>query len=106
MHGHPPPPDTLETLELTFDTPVFATQVNIHQNHQPGFVTKVEVIDERGQTTAVYTGTAELASTCPYVSEISFEPILYRVVGVKLTIDQRRDANWCEIDAVELVGMP
>lgn len=102
----PATPDTLETLELTFDTPVFATQVNIHQNHQPGFVTKVEVIDERGQTTAVYTGTAELASTCPYVSEISFEPILYRVVGVKLTIDQRRDANWCEIDAVELVGMP
>jgi hypothetical protein len=66
----------------------------------------VEVIDERGQTTAVYTGTAELASTCPHVSEISFEPILHRVVGVKLTIDQRRDANWCEIDAVELVGMP
>lgn len=99
-------PDTLETLELSYDIPVFASQINIYYNHQPGYVTKVEVLDERGHTTTVYTGTARLQNVCPYVQEIPFPPTISRVVGVKLTIDQRRDANWSEIDAVELLGIP
>jgi hypothetical protein len=37
--------------------------------------------------------------------QVSFTPTLFRVNGVKLTIDQRKDANWSEIDAVELVGV-
>ncbi len=99
-------PDTLETLELTYKTPVFASQINIYQNHQPGFVSSVEVRDERGRYTTIYTGTARLQNVCPYVQEISFSPPIFRIVGVKLTIDQRRDANWSEVDAVELIGVP
>lgn len=99
-------PDTLETLELTYETPVFAKQVNIYQNHQPGFVTQIALLGENGDAVTVYTGTAKLESTCPHVTQVTFEAPVFRVVGVKLTIDQRRDANWSEIDAVELVGMP
>lgn len=102
----PATPDTLETLEVTFETPVFASQINIHQNHQPGFVTEVELLDERGSYTTVYTGTARLQSVCPQVMKVSFEPLIFRVVGARLTIDQRGDANWSEIDAVELIGIP
>ncbi len=47
-----------------------------------------------------------LNPTCPAVMEVGFEPPLLRIVGVRLTIDQRVDANWSEIDAVELVGKP
>ncbi len=99
-------PDTVETLEVEYETPVFATQVNIYQNHQPGFVSSVEVLDERGRWSEVYSGTVELENVCPYKMEVTFEPLLFRVVGVKLTIDQRKDANWSEIDAVELIGAP
>jgi streptogramin lyase len=103
----PATPDTLETLELEYDTPVFATQVNIHQNHQPGFVAKVELLDERGEWNTVYEAEeVELHNVCPYKMEISFEPLLFRVMSVKITVDQRQDANWSEIDAVELIGAP
>ncbi len=102
----PATPDTLETLELTYDTPVFAKQVNIYQNHQPGFVTQIALLGENDSAITVYTGTARLESTCPHVTQVTFEAPVFRVVGVKLTIDQRRDANWSEIDAVELIGMP
>jgi sugar lactone lactonase YvrE len=102
----PATPDTLETLELSFETPVFATGVNIYQNHQPGFVSKVEVLDERGTYSSVYTGTAQLQNICPDVHEVRFSPLLFRVKGVRLTVDQRGDANWAEIDAVELLGIP
>ncbi len=99
-------PNGLETLELTFETPVFAMGVNIHQNHRPGFISRVEVIDEDGQATRVYIGRPALSATCPDVLEITFGPTLRRIVGVRLTIDQRSGANWNEIDAVELLGIP
>ncbi len=99
-------PDSLEELELRFADPVFATQVNIHQNHQPGFITNVELLDTRGNATSVYTSTAELQEECPNVLEVSFERTERQIVGVRLTIDQRSGANWNEIDAVELVGLP
>lgn len=99
-------PNGLETLELGFDEPVFATQVNIHQNHQPGFITEVELIDERGETTSVYRTAPRLQSECPYVLQVRFAQTPTRITGVKLTIDQRSGANWNEIDAVELIGVP
>jgi streptogramin lyase len=99
-------PNGLEELELGFEAPVFATQINVHQNHQPGFITRVELVDESGTVTRVYDSTAQLQEICPYVQEISFPQTLYRIVGVNLTIDQRSGANWNEIDAVELVGIP
>lgn len=99
-------PDTLETLELRFDTPVFATEVNIYQSHQPGFITNVQLIDDQGKLTSVYRAQAELQAECPSVLQVSLDRTAQPIVGVKLTIDQRGDINWSEIDAVELVGMP
>lgn len=99
-------PNGLDTLELTYDTPVFATQINVHQNHQPGFITQVEVRDERGNYTSVYRTAPKLQDECPYVLSIRFARTPSRIVGVRLTIDQRSGADWNEIDAVELVGLP
>jgi streptogramin lyase len=99
-------PDGLDTLEVSFDVPVQATGVNIHQNHQPGFITQVEVLDSQNKATSVYTGTARLHNVCPSTMEVSFDPMPFRISRVRLTIDQRSGANWSEIDAVELVGIP
>lgn len=99
-------PGTEETVELTFDEPVFADQVVIHQSHRPGFITAVELLDTGGTATTVYTGTAQLQADCPALLAITFERTLERISGVNLTIDQRPGSEWLEIDAVELVGIP
>jgi sugar lactone lactonase YvrE len=99
-------PNGLETLELSYETPVFARAISVHQNHHPGFISMIELIDERGETRTVYQGTPGRADTCPQVLTIEFEQTLTRIVGVRLTIDQRSGADWSEIDAVELVGLP
>lgn len=99
-------PNGLETIELRFRTRVFAIGLNIYQNHQPGFISKVELLDERGRTTQVYSGEPALSANCPGTLELSFEQTLTRIVAVRITVDQRSGANWSEIDAVELVGLP
>ncbi|GAB4448539.1 MAG: NHL repeat-containing protein [Chloroflexi bacterium OHK40] len=99
-------PNGLETLELRFRAPVFAVGVNIHQSYNPGFISKVELIDERGEATTVYTATPARSESCPAILEITFEQTLTRVTAVRLTVDQRPGANWAEIDAVELIGVP
>lgn len=98
-------PNGLEKLEVRFEQPVFATQVNIHQNHQPGFITNVELLDDAGKTLSVYKAEPALQAECPYVLTVDFVQTPRRIVGVRLTVDQRSGANWNEIDAVELVGV-
>lgn len=98
-------PNGIDTLEVRFDTPVYASKINIHQNHQPGFIGKVELLDELGAYTTVYTNTTALTPECPKVLAITFQPTLHRIVGARLTIDQKGGANWTELDAVELIGM-
>lgn len=97
-------PNGLETVEVRFTEPLFATGINVYQNHQPGFITQIELIDERGTSTQVYSATAQLSPTCPLVLTVPVSQTLFRVVGAKLTVDQRSGASWSEIDAIELVG--
>jgi len=100
-------PNTLETLEVRFATPVFAVGLNVHQSYTPGFISKIELLDERGEARTVYTATPAPAETCPAVLSVTFAQTLTRVVGARLTVDQRAGATtWAEIDAVELVGTP
>jgi hypothetical protein len=99
-------PNGLETLELRFRAPVFAVGVVIHQSYNPGFISKVELIDERGEAKTVFTATPAATPPCPQPLELSFEQTLTRIVAVRLTVDQRPGANWNEIDAVELIGVP
>lgn len=99
-------PNGLETLELRFRAPVFAVGVTVYQSYNPGFVTRVELIDERGEARTVYTAEPAPATGCPLPLAITFDQTLTRVGAVRLTVDQRPGANWNEIDAVELIGVP
>jgi sugar lactone lactonase YvrE len=102
----PAAPDTLDTLEVRFPNPVFATGVDVHQSFNPGLVTKVELIDERGRASTVYTASPARGGPCPAVLEARFDQTLTRVAAVRLTVDQRGGSDWAEIDAVELIGVP
>ncbi|MEI7771702.1 MAG: hypothetical protein WCI67_17050, partial [Chloroflexales bacterium] len=99
-------PSGLDRLDLKFKTPVFATRLTIYQNHQPGYISQVELVDERGEVIPVYTGTPALSDICPLALPISFDQTLSRIVSVRVTVDQRGGANWSEVDAVELIGVP
>ena len=98
--------DTVEWLELRYDTPVYPTEVNIIQTHSPDQVVMVELIDTEGTYHEVYTGEPEnLWEECPYTLSILVWAD-YQAVGVKITIDQSViEPTWNEIDAVELVGI-
>lgn len=99
-------PDSQETLELGFDQPLYATQLNIYQTHQPGSIVRIDLTDIRGSSTTVYTNTAALIDTCPFVQTVDFGPTLSPVVSVTLSLDQSNGTSWNEIDAVEIVGLP
>lgn len=94
------------SLTVMFDTPVIATEVNIHQTYTPGSIVSIELLLEGGDTLEVPDSADPVGNTeCPGVftidvSGLSAEP----VVGVTINVDQSIGGNWNEIDAVELVG--
>lgn len=101
----PATPGSRETLTVTFADPVFATGLIIYQNHQPGYIALVELIDEQGTAKTVYRAEPAPAPECPFALTITVEQTLTRIVGARITLDQR-DGSWSEIDAVALIGVP
>jgi hypothetical protein len=94
----------LDWLELTYDTPVVPTEINIYETHSPGFIVEVEVIDEMGDYYSIWTGDPELDAECPRIFSLTVTGVDFPVQGVRINLDQT-DGNWNEIDAVELVGI-
>ncbi len=97
---------TEEWIELTYETLVYPTQVNIYQTYYPNQVVKVELIDSTSEYHVIYTGEPESIEQCPYVLSIPVKDADYLVAGIRITIDQTEAQDWNEIDAVELVGAP
>lgn len=98
--------NTVEWIELDYDTPVLPTEVNIFQSYNPNQVVLVELRDLEGNYHTIYTGEPQDESDdCPFVLNIPVEGADKQVDGVKITVDQSVLQDWCEIDAVELVGI-
>ena len=93
-----------ETLTLYYNTPVEPTQINIHQNYNPGAITSVELIPEEGDFTIPIANSADTRTACPGVFSLDVNLSL-NVIGVIIRLDQTLIADWNEIDAVELVGL-
>ncbi len=93
-----------ETLTLFYDTPVQPTQINIHQNFNPGAITSVELIPAEGDFTVPVANSAGTATECPGIFSLDIE-INLEVIGVVINLDQTIVGDWNEIDAVELVGL-
>jgi hypothetical protein len=99
-----------EFLQLTYDTAVTPTQIEIYETWNPGTVVKVEVANDAGERLTVYEGQAvdlRATDTCPNVTAIPVTGVEGKFNQVIITIDQTVLASaWTEIDAVELVGEP
>lgn len=97
-----------DSLTLFFNQLVFPSQVNIHQNYNPGAITGVQLANsETGETFDLPNSADPVGNTaCPGVFSLTIDPLDFPVDSVVITLDQTLTNNWNEIDAVELIGLP
>lgn len=90
-----------EWLELTFETPVYATTLRVHETLNAGFIYKVDFVDPEGGKHTVWQG--QDTTSCPGWFGGEFERTPYLVERVIL---HTQIGGYEEIDAVELTGVP
>lgn len=100
--------NTKEWIELTYEIPVYPTEITIYMSYNPSQVTEVQIIDVQGKAYTVIEAEPEEVPYCPDAYQISLELTKKILVNkVKIFIDQSvLGLGWNEIDAVELVGYP
>jgi len=91
---------------LTYTQPVIPTRIIIYQTYHPGAVSRVEVVDEAGNSIMIYQAVPAITSQCPDILEIEVSNVNTLVRLVRVTIDQSNHDGWSEIDAVQLLGKP
>lgn len=94
------------TLTLTYSIPVVPSSIEIHHTYAPGSISKVEVVDEAGVSTVIYQAQPAAIDQCPYVQVVPVTGVTAKVTTIIITVDQSIIADWDEIDAVELIGIP
>jgi len=97
-----------EWIELTYEVPVYPTEITIYMSYNPSQVTEVQIIDVQGKAYTVVETEPVDVPYCPDAYEITLELTKKILVNkVKIFIDQSvLGLGWNEIDAVELVGYP
>jgi hypothetical protein len=91
-------------LLLTYDQAVIPSKIVIFETDNPGAVSLVEVLDEGGNATTVYSAAPTVTSQCPVKLEIEVKDVNVPVRSVRVSIDQSHHNGWNEIDAVQLIG--
>ncbi len=104
-------PDGVDWLELGYEFPVIPGRINVYESCSPGFIVRVEVVDEWGYYHTVWEGEPSPVEECPRVFSIPVVGLDVPVVGVRIHLDQRAGDNWNEaevdrasVDAVQLIG--
>lgn len=99
--------DSVEALTLTYETPVYAYEIEVIQSFNPDQVVKIEVQDQNDQFQVVYESQPrQIDRPCPYALTVSFPVLDYKTNTIRITVDQSvLGLGWNEIDAVQLVGV-
>jgi hypothetical protein len=97
----------LEWIELTYATPVHATEVRVRQTNAPGAIVKVEAIEQDGTMHLWWEGIDPYKA--PAQRDLAWfavqvPPTSYLVAKLKITLNLAAVSGWKEIDAVQLVG--
>ncbi len=102
--------DTVEWFEVTYDTPVVPSQVQVYEGSSSGSgqIVKVELLDTNGAYHEIYTGNPQTTFDCPNVVTVYIgEAFTEKVTAVKVTVDQSvLGTGNAYIDGVSLVGTP
>lgn len=99
--------DEIATLELTYGTPIYITEIVIIQSFNPDQVVKVEVLNPDDEFQLVYEKVPKAVDRpCPYTLSILVGDLGYKSNKIRLTVDQSLlGLGWNEIDAVQLLGV-
>ncbi len=98
---------SIDILDVYYETPVYATAINIYQSYNPDQVVQVDLIALDGEIVPIYTQEqSDMTAECPYTLALELDETEFPVQGVRITVDQSFLGSWNEIDAVELVGIP
>ncbi len=108
MAWAPAEADGVDWLEVYFEQPVIAVQVNIHETFVPGQIVSIELIDPQGFSQQIYEAEPVLEETCPRILQVDVPQGGSMTVGVRIHLDQTQFDEYyrSQIDAVELVGYP
>ena len=99
----------LEWIELTYATPVQASEVRVRQNNVPGTIVKVEAIEADGTSHIWWQGVdsyrpSDDIDLAWFAVRVPTTP--YLVTKIKVTLNLAALPGWKEIDAVQLVAGP
>ncbi|MBJ6109124.1 OmpA family protein [Hymenobacter sp. BT523] len=95
-----------EFIEVRFARSIQAQQVTIVENFNPGSITKVELVDTKGEHHEVYTN----ANPGPLPEafrtlEVRFPPADYRTLGVKVYMNTAKVEGVNQIDAIGIADV-
>jgi hypothetical protein len=93
-------------LTLLYPELVTPTAVVVYETYNPGFVTRIDVVDVYGEVHTIYQAQPRAQSQCPYTLIVRVEDADYEGNRVVVYVDQTTSGGgWNEIDAVELIGV-
>ncbi len=99
-------PNESARLTLKFAELVEPTEVLVYQSYNPGYVTRIEIVDLYGDRHVVYEAAPQPIAQCPFTLVVSIPDADYETSLIEITVDQTTSAGgWNQIDAVELVGI-
>lgn len=88
-------------LQVGFE-PRRAHEIRVHETYTAGAVVEIALIDEQGRAHIVFAGADPTRGSG--VLSASFATTSYRVRAARIVLDTALVSDWCEIDAVQLVG--
>lgn len=95
-------PDLKESLRVGFEVPVYARQVAVAENLNPGAIGEIIVYGTKGEKQTVYKTTPGPISEKWRILNVFFEPPTFLVDEVELIVYTGMVPGWNEIDAIAL----
>ena len=90
-----------EVVEVKMGRSIACKQVVVVESFNPGSVTKIELVDTRGNRHSVYTNNNPGPLPDPFrVLSVKFEPGTYRTVGVVVTMNPAAVPGLQQLDAI------
>lgn len=95
-----------EFIEVKFGKSLVAKQVTVVENFNPGSVTKIELVDTRGEKHPVYENKTPGALGESFRSlQVTFSPGTYRTIGVVVTMNTKEVNGVNQIDAIGIADV-
>lgn len=95
-----------EFIEVRFAKSILAQQVTVIENFNPGSVTKIELVDIKGERHEVYTNKNPGPLPEAYRTlQVKFKPEKYRTIGVRVTMNTAKVTGVNQIDAIGIANV-